>query len=41
MTAGLQRVHEEGLGPTGWDRGFTFGRHPTTTVMVQQVYQLV
>lgn len=39
--AGLQCVHEEGLGPTGWDQGFTFGRHPTTTVMVQQVYQPV
>lgn len=36
---GLTLLHQEGIGPTGWDRGFTFGRHPTTAVMVQQVFR--
>ena len=35
----LTLLHQEGLGPTGWDRGFTYGRHPTSAVMVQQVFR--
>jgi 2-polyprenyl-3-methyl-5-hydroxy-6-metoxy-1,4-benzoquinol methylase len=35
---GLTLQQQQGLGPTGWARGFTFGRHPTAWVMYQQVF---
>ena len=35
QAAGLERQSLEGLGPVGWHRGPTFGRHPSTWVMYQ------